>query len=263
MILAIDLGLRTCGVTLAFLDGYAQDAWLARSSARARVCEGERIPAITGPLAWKAMAAAVYGGLRQRSCLESITVLALEYPYVYRQRQVQQRAVPGKDGRTTYEKDTNDLLDLAAVAGAIVTSLHTVTPALARFELVRPAEWKRSYPKKDFEAALFASFTDAEKSILSRTPTSLRGHVTESAGLARYVATLLTGAPVVAPTLQRRAREGRQDAATPAWKTPLEPAPGGETFGVRHGLVPARTTRKADFRTLATSATHRPGRDQP
>lgn len=260
LMLAIDPGLRVLGATVATMRGDVVDAWLPRSDAKVRIVKGERIPAPDGPLAWLGMVGAVLSDLRERGHLECIGLLVLEWPEVYRDG-VRKFSAAGKRSMT----NPNDLLELAAVEGGIVQGL----PALERYERYTPRQWKRSYRKERYQEAIMAALKPEERALVERTPESLRHNVIESAGLARFMATVLAGRPVSVPAFQGRVHEASAaPSATPTWRTPLPPtsAPGATSYGSRHAAdfqaAPASRPKKPtqkQLRDMAKPATYGPG----
>jgi hypothetical protein len=122
MLAAIDPGLRGCGVAL-FRDRFLVTAVYVANPNR------------TGadPKAWEDMAAAVRGRIRDGAGADWVD-LVLEFPRVY----------PG-----VRRNDPNDLMQLAAVVGAIVGAMPESEP-VAFF----PQEWKRQVPKKVMTARI-------------------------------------------------------------------------------------------------------------
>lgn len=267
LMLTIDPGLRAVGATVATMQGRALDAWLPRSPEKSRVVDGQRVAAAEGPVAWRAMVSAVLEDLRARGWLERITLLVVEWPEVYRE---------AKKGKLK-GANPNALLDLAAVDGGLVCAL----PALARYERFTPRQWKRQYRKQDYQRAILAALTPGERALVERTTESLRHNVIESVGLARFMATVLAGAPMSVPAFQGRMKPGRKAPATPpqsalplesppptapSWRTPLPPGSraGTQSYGSKHAAElkppPLGSLKKVvrQLRTLATSASHPP-----
>ena len=118
MILAIDPGLRGCGVAYFgdAADGHPPE--LVFATWVKNPCESGR-----GPEAWKDMAHAVM----IHPYFSSVDEMAVELPQVY----------PGMP-----KTDVNDLLDLAGVLGAITGS------STATVKHFFPADWKAQVPKK-------------------------------------------------------------------------------------------------------------------
>lgn len=258
--LAIDPGLRVLGATVATMRGQVVDAWLPRSEAKAHVVKGERIPAPDGPLAWRGMVGAVLSDLRERGHLERIGLLVLEWPEVYRAG-VQKFSAKGNRSMT----NPNDLLELAAVEGVLVGAL----PAMERYERFTPRQWKKSYRKERYQEAIMAALSPEERALVERTPESLRHNVIESAGLARFMATVIAGQPVSVPAFQGRVHEASTAPTKSAsWRTPLPPtsSPGAESYGSRHRgefqTAPAGRPKKPtakQLRAMAKPATYGPG----
>lgn len=258
--LAIDPGLRVLGATVATMRGQVVDAWLPRSEAKARVVKGERIPAPDGPLAWRGMVGAVLTDLRERGYLERIGLLVLEWPEVYR-KGVRKFSAKGKKSMT----NPNDLLELAAVEGGLAMGL----PELARYERFTPRQWKKSFPKKDYQDAIVEALSPEECALVEHIPKSLRHNVIESVGLARFMATVLAGRPVSVPAFQGRVHEASAAPdVVPSWRTPLPPtsSPGAASYGSRHAAdfqtVPAGRPKRPtanQLRALAKPATYGPG----
>lgn len=252
MILAVDFGLRHCGVTGASLRGDVFDAWLSRSYAKDRQENGERIPAPTGPLAWRGMVSALFADLKARGYIERVEVLAIEWPEIYR--------VTPKDG-DGFQKNPNDLLDLAAVIGGLVVAL----PRVARYEQHTPRQWKKSYPKGEYQKAILAALSPQERELVERTTPSLRHNVIESVGLARFVASVVSGAPMSVPAFQGRAKPAGPTKAAgpaPAYRNALPPgsSPGRPTYGSLHfpgGAIPRAS--KQDLKARAKPASYKPG----
>lgn len=266
LMLAIDPGLRTVGATVATMAGSVVDAWLPRSPEQARTVKGLRVPAAEGPVAWRAMVGAVLDDLRERGHLHRIALLVVEWPEVYRE---------AKKGKLK-GANPNALLDLAAVDGGLACAL----PALARYERFTPRQWKRNFPKGDYQRAILAALTPEERAMVERTTESLRHNVVESVGLARFMATVLAGAPMSVPAFQGRAKPTRKAPVksaplpqqalplestpkAPAYKTPLPPGSraGTPSYGSRHAAdfkAPRGSLKKVgqQLRGLATSASH-------
>jgi hypothetical protein len=261
LMLAIDPGLRVLGATVATYEGRVVDAWLPRSTAKARQVKGERVPAAEGPLAWRGMVAPVLEDLRERGHLERIGLLVLEWPEVYRAG-VQKFSAKGKRSMT----NPNDLLELAAVEGGLVWGL----PVLARYERYTPREWKKSFRKERYQEAILAALAPEERAMVGRTTESLRHNVIESVGLARFMATILAGQPMSVPAFQGRAVSAASTTAAgqPAWRTPLPPtsSPGAESYGSRHAgefktsppSTPKGKALTTALRTMAKPATYPP-----
>ena len=294
MILAIDPGLRHLGATVASLEGRVVDAWLPRSTAKARMQEGQRIPAPEGALAWRGMVLAVVEGLRARGHLERITVLVLEWPEIYKEEK------RGKLQKT----NPNDLLELAAVLGGLACLL----PAVQRYERFTPRAWKRSFPKGDYQRAIINALSEEERGLLLATPESLRHNVIESIGLARFMSTVLRGQPISVPAFQMRAQPlfpekrtrpaprmrtppadnqkpgtneldllcpfdegaplpsvGKVIEKVPAYRTRAPPDPKAPTYGQRHGLDKLVTQQRQrathpDLRARASSVSYPKGK---
>lgn len=280
LMLAMDPGLRVAGITVAGMDGRPVDAWLPRSTAKARQVKGERVPAPEGPLAWRGMVGAILSDLEARGHIHRITLLVVEWPEVYL-KPIHTFSKAGNKATT----NPNDLLELAAVEGGLVCAL----PALARYERFTPRQWKKSFPKGDYQKAILAALTPVERALVERTTESLRHNVIESVGLARFTATVLAGAPMSVPAFQGRVRPARTPPASPpqgalplkpaagaqpaSWRQPLPPSSraGTPSYGSRHPELKAavKPPPRGSLRTVAqqlrgraTSASHPPPGDE-
>lgn len=256
LILAVDPGVREMGLTVATFDGHPVDAWLARSTAKARQLKGQRIPAPEGPLAWRGMAGAALADLQERGFIERIAVLVLEWPEVY-MNPLMKTTAKGKRFKT----NPNDLLELAAIEGALVWGL----PAMERYERFKPREWKKSFPKEDYQKAIMAALKPEGRALVERTAESLRHNVIESAGLARFMATVLAGQPMSVPAFQGRIHPATfAPQKTASWRTPLPPSssPGTQSYGSRHAgefqTAPTRRYPSTKALSPATPAVYRP-----
>ena len=130
MLIAIDPGLRWCGVARFYEGGELQQAELVRSPGTDR-----------GPMAWRRMADHV------RSAIITQTYKAVvEVPRIY-PHSAQQKG------------DLNDLLELAGVVGALAGVFDVL-------EFVYPATWKGQVPKKVMNARVLATLSLAERSAL-------------------------------------------------------------------------------------------------
>ena len=121
MILAIDPGLRWCGVAIGDKSGLKAAALVLNMETKAR-----------GPVAWREMAWCV--GDWYNGCSETATEIHVEVPRYYpRQRYVE-------DDKNV---DPNDLMELTGVVGAVVSELGSL-------KLVHylPSDWKGQVPKK-------------------------------------------------------------------------------------------------------------------
>lgn len=135
MILAIDPGIRGCGVALFDPTGELAFARYVRNSVK----EGD------GPAALVGMAHAVCATLAARLTLTSqIKTLIVEWPQVYR--------------GPLLKGDPNDLLALAGVDGAIAALFPQAD--LRRF---KPAEWKNQIPPNVCAMRIVNALKDHER----------------------------------------------------------------------------------------------------
>lgn len=129
MIVAVDPGLRACGVSVWDPWGVLYGAAYVKGPKEGR-----------GPSAWASMAAEV----REYIDCTPITHLVVEIPQVYQ--------------RAHSKGDPNDLIQLAGVAGAIVGRLSGAPNMLGPL----PAEWKGQVPKEIHHARVRAALTADE-----------------------------------------------------------------------------------------------------
>jgi hypothetical protein len=148
LLLAIDPGLRGCGVAL-FRDGELEQAVYVEghNHAQRAAC-------------WLAMVGAVDDFVGRRT----VGQLVLELPQVY-------TAAKSKG-------DNNDLIQLAAVCGGLS---HTFRTAEQRVYL--PAEWKGQVPKEIVHARIMTRLKPHEKAAISCRKQSLLHNVLDGTGL--------------------------------------------------------------------------------
>ncbi len=153
MILAIDPGLRHCGLAVFNpLGGELVFATLVRNPELK----------LRGPRAWLEMAEAVELVLKMAGFKAS--TLVLEVPQVYFGRSV-----------------GSDLIELAGVDGAIC---YAVNPDEVFGYL--PREWKGQVPKEIHNERVLKSLSPGERALLPKLPKSLAHNVTDAVGLGRF-----------------------------------------------------------------------------
>ena len=150
-LLAIDPGLRGCGVALFEDDCLVRCAYVKNTQREAR-----------GPKAWRAMGEAVLKWLD----LSQVDLLVLEVPQVY---------VRGKG-------DPADLIELAGVDGAIAALVDG-----RKTEGYLPKEWKGSVPKDVYQARFEKTLTASEKVMIQQSSApSLRHNVTDAVAIGKW-----------------------------------------------------------------------------
>ncbi len=151
-LLAIDPGLNACGcawfrhgvLTCARLSGHVSPTWHSVPQ-RAASTAGE----VSGDF-----------GVPER--------LVIEWPQVYR--------LGGRAGA-----DPNDLLGLAAVAGAVAAHYYDAT-----INVYKPAEWKGQVPKEVHHARIMRFLSDAEKLAIPKLPKTKLHNVLDAIGLGLF-----------------------------------------------------------------------------
>lgn len=133
MIATIDPGLSACGVAL-WDDDRIVHATLVKSKCKTKVLS-ERV-------FWLSAAVKRYLELRPDS-FAPVTTAIIELPQTY--------------GGRAAKGDTNDLIHLALVVGALIAAVPTV-------HLVPPSAWKKNVPKEIMTARILGKLTDDEKS---------------------------------------------------------------------------------------------------
>jgi hypothetical protein len=138
-LVAIDPGVRRCGISL-WEEGKLRNAWLTK--------ERDTWSEVAGDVgAWTGKA-------------------VIEFPQFYSRRAL------GKG-------DPNDLLNLAAVVGAITT--HYLYPVI-----VRPREWKGQAPKDVTEARVRKELSKVEMARVDLPAKSLRHNVFDAIGIGLW-----------------------------------------------------------------------------
>lgn len=148
MLVSVDPGLRASGV--AVWDGAGVLLWAGYVKGAV---------AAPGAIAWEAMARAVYHAVERYEPHE----LAIELPQTY--------------GGRAARGDTNDLIQLAAVVGAVATRLRLATT------VYRPADWKGGVRKEVTAARVDESLSDNEKTRIEWPAASLRHNVYDALGI--------------------------------------------------------------------------------
>lgn len=154
VVLAVDPGLRVCGVSL-FVDGALAEAKLLRGDAKSK----------DYPRVWKYMAASIENYIF--GC-PKIDELVIEMPMVYPQRHLQ-------------KGDPNDLMELAAAVGGIVMTLCVPT---TRYY---PRDWKRQLPNEIVEKRVAERLSSDEKAKIEWcNAKSLRHNISDSIGIGLH-----------------------------------------------------------------------------
>lgn len=155
MILAIDPGLRGCGVA-AFGSELVFCAYPRNPEARAR-----------GPGAWWSMAQAVYQAVVDANVPLPRT-LVVEVPQVY--------------AGSKQKGDPNDLIQLAGVLGALTGLFRCATVGYA------PREWKGQVPKDVHNRRILGKLSASERTILEScgVSQSLQHNVIDAVGLGKF-----------------------------------------------------------------------------
>lgn len=153
-LLALDPGLRGCGVAL-----FRQDRTLEWC---AYVRSGSKALDLLGVLD---MARAVVGWVTPHEVYQ----LAVEWPQVY---------VGSKQ-----KGDPNDLIALAGVVAAVCTAFPTA--GVTRY---KPRDWKGQVPKEVIEARVNKRLSDAERAVLDGCgcPKSLRHNAVDAVGIGLH-----------------------------------------------------------------------------
>lgn len=156
--LAVDPGLRVCGVSL-FEGKYLYKAWLAKNPLR----KGR------GPDAWNRMAEEVCRSWIRRAPKHcgQLHSLVVEVPQVYWRS--------GRGGNAA------DLIELAGVVGATTATI----PVLNRAHYL-PRAWKGQVPKEIHNRRVLKKLSDDELPAMEKTSTSLQHNVVDSIGLGLF-----------------------------------------------------------------------------
>lgn len=153
--IAIDPGLRACGLAVFGANGRLLHAGLYRGAAAGR-----------GPDVWCRMADAVTAW----TCLGPNTVLVIERPQVYR--------------AGVSKGDPDDLLELTGVVGAIARDVHRIGGEVVAY---KPREWKGQVPKDVHNTRTMARLTVPERAIVTEAaPRSLVHNVIDAVGLGLF-----------------------------------------------------------------------------
>lgn len=134
MILTVDPGLRACGCAAWDLNG---------ELLRAGLVVGEPDTSAIVPDVVEAMAGAVE---RWTSTIAGVDLLVIERPQTYRGR--------------AQKGDTNDLLDVSLVVGAVHVHIGSST------RYATPAEWKGNTPKHVTEAQAKEKLSAKERAVI-------------------------------------------------------------------------------------------------
>ena len=145
----VDPGLRHCGVAL-FDKGDLYSAFLVRNPIESG--RGYEVSASMGNAVVSSMHG--YG--------ESVIV---EFPRIY-------------PSAAQQKGDLNDLLDLAAVGGAIASRRVT--------ETVFPSDWKGNVPKEVMTERIRRALTDEERARIEKCPASLMHNVLDAVGIGLH-----------------------------------------------------------------------------
>ncbi len=153
MLISIDPGLRGCGAALWSDTGELLSAEYLKGS-----------DVLQSALAWKAMASTVKVWVA--AFAPDAKCLAIELPRTY--------------GGRAAKGDANDLIQLAAVVGGIVTRLGLETVVYL------PDHWKGQCPKSVTKERVDAKLSDAEKARIAWPAASLRHNVIDGIGIGLH-----------------------------------------------------------------------------
>lgn len=171
ILVSVDPGLRVCGVAVW---GYGDEpegirlgsAFLARNpEKKAR-----------GAKAWAAMASEVSVGVANvlaRYAPSFANSVVVECPQAYNPK---------------FQKgDQNDLIELAAVAGAVQGKFY-LNPfkGLEAHVSYLPAQWKGQVPKEIHNRRVMESLTEAERNVIDECPPSLLHNVIDGIGIGLF-----------------------------------------------------------------------------
>lgn len=149
---SIDPGLRACGIAFWDKEGTLVKAFLAKGDDK-----------LVDARAWAAMVQGLgYGTFAE---LTTKFDLVIEFPQVY----------PGYR-----ENDNNDLLQLAAVVGAVSSYAHQDVT------VYRPRQWKRQVPKKVMVERIQGRLSEEETKLVSQHAPSLMHNVWDAIGIGLY-----------------------------------------------------------------------------
>jgi hypothetical protein len=276
MIVAVDPGLRGCGVSLVADGGTLLAAFY--------VANPEKVD--DGPDAWKGLGRAVAQAVTLRAARLGPALgpvhLVVEWPRFY-----PEGAVIRDAGKAPRKADPNALLQLAAIDGAVADALVYATA-----EKVWPATWKAQWKKKAHHEAILASLTAQERATIEECAKTKRHNVLDAVGIGRWCALKRRGVAVVHPLFAGRVREAYEapvaglkksrdalaqlqfpekgeraaslvDSGTlrPHNARPATPTPKPLTYGQRHfpnGRPPVDPEKTRKLRALAKSASYPP-----
>ncbi len=154
---AVDPGLRGCGIAI-YENALLHCAWYCRTNNQTD----------RGPKAWVAMAACIEREwiVRVPRRVTNLQAIVLEVPQVYR-------------GPRTPNPD--DLIQLAGVVGAVAFGL----PSAEKIHFL-PREWKGQIKKEIHHPRILQKLSDAEKSGIEKTATSLVHNVYDAIGIGLF-----------------------------------------------------------------------------